>query len=218
MKFKSFLWLFASFAFIVFHSQAKAQNIQKAKQILDAVKDRYKSAKSFKAEFKINLKNANTKVDEEMDGSIVVRGEKFYLKLPEQEVITNGRTQWTYLKEGCEVNVTDYEPSDNDITPSNIYTIYEKNYSYGYIKDTLENGRNYHIVDLKPLDIDAPFFKIRLKVVESSKSIKSWELFERNATRYTYTVTHFATVKVGDSYFKYIASRYPCEPDVIDLR
>ena len=130
------------------------------------------------------------------------KGERYHLILPEQEIITDGKTQWTYLKDSKEVNITDYEPDAGDITPNKIYSIYEKDYKYAFVEDVVESGKTYEIIDLTPKNLNSQFFKIRLKVVKDSKSIKSWEIFEKNNSRYLYTIRHFATVKVGDGYFK----------------
>lgn len=86
------------------------------------------------------------------------------------------------------------------------------------MEDKTENGITYEIVDLKPLDKNEKFFKIRLKIVKSSKSIKSWEIFEKNANRYLYLIDRFATVTVSDNYFKFNSAKYPNNPEIIDLR
>lgn len=198
-------------------SDLQAQDA-KARQILDAVKQKYKTIDAFRAYFTYTMSSPTTGVNETVDGNIVVKEEKFHLKLPEQEIMTDGSTQWTYLKTDNEVNITDYEPDEDEITPNKIYDIYEQNYKYSYVEEKHENGKIYEIIDLKPKDKEAQYFKIRLRVVKDSNSIKSWEIFERNANRYLYTVTKFATVKVGDGYFKYNPSKYPNNPEVVDLR
>lgn len=204
--------------FLMAYYSAFAQQDPQAKQILDAVKKKYQDMPAYKVEFTYNMSSPTSGVNETVNGSIVVKGSKFYLKLPEQEIITNGSTQWTYLKESNEVNISDYEPDEDDITPDKIYTIYERDYDYSFVEDKVEDGKSYEIIDLKPKDRNAQFFKIRLKVVKDTKSLKSWEMYERNANRYLYEVHHFATVKVGDSYFKFNPTKYPSNPEVIDLR
>lgn len=49
-------------------------------------------------------------INETSEGEIIVQGPKFNLKLSGQEIINNGTTVWTYLKESNEVNITNYEP------------------------------------------------------------------------------------------------------------
>ncbi len=203
----------------IYAPYSQAQQDPKAKTILDAVNQKYKSLKAFRAYFVYTMLSPNSGVNESFEGNIVVRGSKFYLQLPEQHVITDAKTQWTYMKDGNEVNISEYAPDKDEITPDKIYGIYEQNYDYAYVEEMTEDGRAYHIIDLKPKNKDAhSFFKIRLKIVKSSNSLKSWEIFEKNANRYTYSVNKFEEVKVPDSYFKYNASKYPSNPEVVDLR
>ncbi len=196
--------------------QLNAQDI-KAKTVLDAVKVKYQAMEAFKADFMCTMSSPNTGVNETYKGDITVKGDKFYLKLPKQEVLTDGTTQWTFMRDPNEVTITNYEPDQDDITPAKIYTLYEGNYEYVYIEEKVENGKAFHIIDLKPKNKDAQFFKIRLKITKSH-GIKSWELFERNSNRYLYTIQKFAIVDVSNSYFKYNKANYPTKPKEVDLR
>jgi outer membrane lipoprotein carrier protein len=204
--------------FFIQNTNIFAQKDPKAKTILDATKKRYQAIDAFKATFVYTMDSKNAGVSESLSGEITIKNGKFYLKTPKQHIITDKTTQWTYLQASNEVNITNYEPDPNDITPEKIYTIYENGYDYSYMEEKVEQGKKYHIIDLKPLNKDAQFFKIRLKIVQETNSIKSWELFERNSNRYLYTVTKFASVNVGDSYFKYNPSKYSSKPTQNDLR
>jgi outer membrane lipoprotein-sorting protein len=204
--------------FLLITQTAQAQQDPKAKAVLDAVKSKYQSMAAFSADFTYNMSSPTTGVNETFSGDIAVKSKKFYLKLPKQHVITDGTTQWTYLKDANEVTVTDYEPDADEITPDKIYTVYETDYDYAFVEEKVEAGKAYQIIDLKPKNIKAQFFKIRLKITKDGHSIKSWEVFERNNNRYLYTITKFAKVTVGDGYFKYNKTNYPSNPTIEDLR
>lgn len=211
--------IFIAITLILFSFQSIfAQKDPKAKTVLDAVKKKYKSMAAFKANFSVTVSSPTAGTNETFNGDITLKDTKFYLKLPEQEVITDGTTQWTFVKDANEVNITDYEPDEEDVTPNKIYEIYETNYDYAYIEDKVEGGKKYIIIDLKPKKLDAQYFKIRLKIVAETNSIKSWEIFEKNSNRYLYTITKFATVTVGDGYFKYNPANFASKPKLIELR
>jgi len=57
---------------------------------------------------------------------LYVKGNKYKVQVKNQEVISDNKTVWTYIKDANEVQVNDYEPDENSITPSQIFTIYEK--------------------------------------------------------------------------------------------
>lgn len=214
----SFIYIFIlSFLTLTNFAWAQQQD-PKAKAILDKVNAKYKKMDAFKAKFLYNMSSPTAGVNETFEGEIVVKDDMFYLQLPEQHVITDGKTQWTYLKDSREVNVTEYDPSEEEITPNKIYNLYDKGFKFVFVEERKEEGQVYEIIDLVPDDREVNYYKIRLKIVKSSKSIKSWEIFEKNANRYLYNITYFATVKVGKTYFRYNAKKYPNDVEVVDLR
>ena len=104
---------------IVLAFSAAAQNDTKAQTILDAMSKKYKDMPSFKAKFSFTLDNPQAKVKESSEGDIEVKGAKFHLKMGNQEIYNNGTTVWTYLKDVNEVNISSYEPEENEVEISN---------------------------------------------------------------------------------------------------
>jgi outer membrane lipoprotein carrier protein len=195
------------------------QNDPKAQEILDAMSKKYKEMDSFKAKFSYTLENDNTKMKETAEGEILVKGVKFRLKLGGQEIINNGTTVWTYLKESNEVNISSYEPDEDDLNPTKIYTMYKKGYKYILISEQNDNGKIYAIVDLEPLDRkSSQFQKVRIVINKKDKTVKSWKIFEKNGNRYLYTVKNFTpNFKVEESDFSFDKAKYPGVTE-IDLR
>ncbi len=197
---------------------AQAQYDPKALEILDAMSKKYKAIDAFEANISYTLTNEIDKINEEFKGKITVKGDKFRLALPEQEVINNGTTLWTYLPDAKEVNIDNYDPSSEDINPSKIYDLYKKGFKYLYLKDETEAGVLCEVVDLVPEKKDSQYFKIRMNIGKKDKSIKSWTMFDKGGNRYTYSITKFVpNVKVEDSFFSFDTKKYP-GVEVIDLR
>jgi outer membrane lipoprotein carrier protein len=195
-----------------------AQYDPKALEILDAMSKKYKSIPAFEANISYTLTNDTEKVNEEFKGKITVKGDKFKLVLPEQEVINNGTTMWTYLPEAKEVNIDSYDPNSDDLNPSKFYEIYKKNYKYLYLEDKTEGGVVCEVVDLVPEKKDAQYFKVRMNIVKKDKSIQSWTMFDKGGNKYKYTITKFApNAAVTDGFFTFDPKKYP-GVEVIDLR
>jgi outer membrane lipoprotein-sorting protein len=147
-----------------------------------------------------------------------VSGEKYRISLPEQEVINNGVTVWTYLPEVKEVNIDNYDKNSGDINPLKIYEIYQKDFKYLYIQEKTENGVLCDEVDLVPEKKDAQYFKIKLLIKKKDKIIQSLTMFDKGGNRYKYTITKFVpNANVADSFFTFDAKKYP-GVEVIDLR
>ena len=44
--------------------------------------------------------------------------------MEDEVIICDNKSVWRYLKELNEVQISDYEPADDEITPTNIFNIY----------------------------------------------------------------------------------------------
>ncbi|WBO85542.1 LolA family protein [Hymenobacter yonginensis] len=199
-------------------SAASAQQDPKAGKILDQMSAKYQAMKAFRANFTQTLENDATKVKENLSGDILVSGQKFRLKISGQEVINNGQTVWTYMKSENEVNISDFEADEQEISPSQIYTLYKKGYKYSYVQEAKENGEAVDVIELSPEDRSNPVFKVRLKVSKVDKSVKSWQMFKKNGNRYTFKINKFTpNVPVDATTFNFDKSKYK-GVKVIDLR
>jgi len=198
---------------------AKAQNDPKAQTILDAMSKKYKDMSSFKAKFSFTLENAQANVKETSEGDIEVKGAKFHLKMGNQEIYNNGTTVWTYMKGENEVNISNYEPEENEVTPTKIYTLYKQGYKYHVLEEKKYNGVAYDVVELNPEDIKkSKFFKIKIEVNKTDKSVRSWKIYEKNGSVYTYMIKSFTpNLKLEDTYFNFDKSKY-AGVEVEDLR
>jgi outer membrane lipoprotein carrier protein len=207
-----------SILFLLFVHMVSAQYDAKALEILDAVSKRYKAIPAFEANISYTLTNEVEKINEEFKGKITVKGDKFKLVLPEQEVINNGTTLWTYLPEAKEVNIDNYDPNADELNLSRFYEIYKKNYKYLYLEDKVEGGVMCEIVDLVPEKKDAQFFKVRMNIVKKDKSVQSFTMFDKGGNKYKYTITKFTpNASVADALFTFDPKKYP-GVEIIDLR
>lgn len=214
MKFRFTIFLLIIGVFTFTHSYA--QQDPKAKSILDAVKNRYENMKAFGASFKYSLKSASG-VTDNFSGNITIAKKMFRLKAGGQEIMTDGTTQWTYLKETNEVNITDYEP-DEGITPDKIYTIYKQGFKYRLLP--AESKGTFNAIEMVPQDRKKyQLTKMKLKVKKADNTIMGWETYEKNGNRYVYTILKFIEHSNGLSkkFFQFNAKKYPgVEPN--DLR
>ncbi len=204
---------------VVVGFSVSAQNDPKAQTILDAMSKKYKDMPSFKAKFSFTLVNKEAGVSETSEGDIEVKGVKFHLKMGNQEIYNNGTTVWTYLKDVNEVNISSYEPEENEVTPTKIYTLYKKGYKYHFLKEEIYNGITYDVIELNPEDIKkSKFFKIKIEVSKVDKSIRSWKIYEKNGSVYTYMIKSFTpNLKLEDAYFNFDKTKY-AGVSVEDLR
>ena len=195
-----------------------AQQDPKAAKILDAMSQKYQAMKAFKANFVQTLENSSAKIKENMEGDITVSGNKFRLKMSGQEVINNGTTIWTYMKSENEVNISENDPDEQDLSPNKIFSMYKKGYKYAYVGDEKVGTEVCNVIELSPEDKSNPIFKVRMNISKKDNSVKSWKMFKNNGNRYTFTIKQFTpNVPVDANTFAFDKTKYK-GVKVIDLR
>lgn len=205
-------------SFLISTISTYAQYDPKAEELLNAVSKKYEALKSYKADFGYELENTSAKVNEKFSGEIFVKGSKFNLKLGAQEIINNGSTVWTFLKEENEVNVSDYSPDEDEINPTKIHTMYRQGFKYLLTDDENIKGEIFKVVELVPENKKKQFFKIKIWISKKDNSISRWKIFEKNGNRYLYIINKFqSNIKLEDAQFTFDKAKYP-GVEVIDLR
>ena len=199
---------------------AFAQSEVKAKEILAEVSKKYRTYDVIKTEFSYTLENPQAKIKETQSGILFVRSKvnKYKVILKGQELISDGKNQWTYLKADKEVQLSEVDNSSDALNPAKIFTIYEKGFKSVYTNDSKLNGKTLHNIDLTPLDAKRSFFKVKLQIDKLSKQITNAVIFDKNGNKYTYTIkTFMPNVKVPESTFAFDSKLYP-GVELVDLR
>jgi outer membrane lipoprotein carrier protein len=206
--------IFASLISALFISSLFAQpvgigkNDPEAKKILDAVSTKFKSFKSVQSKFSLKIENGAGKNLGTKTGTVYMKGTKYRLSLPGQEVFCDGSNVWTLDKPANEVTITRLDPSSNStITPQKLFTnFYDKDFLYKL------NGekKGMQEIELTPIDKSKPFFKVLVNVNKASKTISSTTVFENTRNKYTYAVNNMKTsADVPDATFQFDPKKYP---------
>lgn len=189
---------------------ASAQYDPKALEVLEAMSKKYKAISSFEANMTSTLVNESAGVKDEFKVKITVKGDKYRLELPEQQVYNNGTTVWTYLPEQKEVNIDNFDPKSEDLNPPKFYDMYKKGFKYILIGDKTDEGTLCDEIDLVPEKKDAQYFKIKMLIAKKDRSVISWTMFDRGGNRYKYIITKFTpNIKVEDSFFNFDKKKFP---------
>ena len=210
------------FALLVFFSCAlNAQNKddKKAQEILNGLSAKYKSFKSLKATFSILIENGQDKSTQEQKGVLYLKGKKYKLEISGQEIICDGTTRWTYLKDANEVQIDNYKPEEGAITPSNVFTIYENGWQSKYTGEQKLKNVLYQLVELIPSDGKSKnVFKVKLMINKIQKTIASAKIFDKNGSIQTISVEKLIPDGANeDSIYVFNSQHYPGS-EVIDLR
>lgn len=202
------------------YTPGQAQPEAKAKSILAEVSKKYRSYDVVKAEFVFTIDNPEAKVKESQKGILYVKANanKYKMSMDDKDLISDGKSQWSYLKADKEVQVSNVDNGSDALNPARIFTMYEKGFKSIYTGESKSGGKVYQMVDLAPNDIKKPYFKVRLSIDKMAKQISNVIIFDRNGNKYTYNVKSFVpNVKVPESTFIFDAKKYP-GVELVDLR
>ncbi len=208
--------------FSVFTIQAQAPkgmgvNDPAAKKVLDAVSNKFKSFKAVQAKFSLKIENATGKKIGNKTGTVYMKGTKYRISIPGQDIFSDGSNVWTYDKSSNEVTINKIDPTANSITPQKLFTnFYDKDFLYKLNGNVVLNGKKLQEVELTPIDKTKPFFKVLLYI--SANTITTTKVFEKTGNKYTYSVNNMVTNgKINDALFIFDQKKFP-GVEVVDLR
>jgi len=190
----------------VLNVAAFAQTDKKATAILDEVSVKTKAYKTIKVEFTYAMDNAKQKIHDKFKGTLLSKGDKYKLTAAGQDVISDGKTVWTYLKDTKEVQINSIGEDDDAFTPTKLLSGYNKDFKSKFIE---EKG-NEQFIELYPLKKGKSFTKVQLTIDKNKKQISKFVIYDRNGSTFTYLVDKFVTDQpIADNVFTFNKAEHP---------
>jgi outer membrane lipoprotein-sorting protein len=152
-------------------------------------------------------------------GTVSMKGQKYKITIPGQEIFCDGKNVWTYDKASNEVTITQLDPTANAITPQKLFTnFYDKDFLYKLNGEKTQGARSLQEIELTPVDKTKAFHKVYAMVDKKTQSIYSTRVLEKNGNKYTYTVNNLnGKAAIPDASFVFDKKKYPGVEEV-DLR
>jgi outer membrane lipoprotein-sorting protein len=197
--------IFTTLALII-SLQLLAQTDKKAASILDEVSTKTKSYKSIRIDFTYAMDNAKERIHDKFKGTLLSKGDKYKLTAAGQDVISDGKTVWTYLKDAKEVQINNVGDDDESFTPTKLLSGYNKDYKSKFIE---EKG-NEQIIELYPLKKGKSFTKVKLSIDKTKKQITRFVIHDRSGSTFSYIVDKFVTDQsIADNVFTFNKAEHP---------
>lgn len=183
-----------------------AQKDKQAREILDKTTNALQQAGGIRATF------GGTG-----NGTLLLKGNQFYLNSGGIQSWFDGTTQWSYLESSEEVNVSNPTPEElQTINPYALLSIYKNGYNYKYAGTKSRNGKQGFEVILTPenkqditsitLFVSQTYQPLYIKVEQNNKSANE------------IIVTSYQTNQpLDNATFKFDKKKFP-NAEVIDLR
>jgi outer membrane lipoprotein carrier protein len=216
------LSLFAVLLMIVtnlFSQGELATNDPAAKKILDAVSAKFKTYSAVLANFTLKIEDGKGKVQGSKTGTLSMKGQKYKINIPGQEIFCDGKNVWTFDKAANEVTISQLDPSANSITPQKLFTnFYDKDFLYKLNGEKKIGTKTVQEIELTPVDKTKAFHKVYAMVDKKTQTIYSTRVLEKNGNKYTYTVNSLnGKAPIADAVFVFDKKKYPGVEEV-DLR
>ena len=179
---------------------------QTATNVLDKAATTITMKEGVKADFKMSGSMGST------SGTIVIKGKKFHATTPQASVWFDGKTQWTYMKDNDEVNVSNPNESQlQAINPYNFINLYKKGY-----KATLNSSGNSHVVHLTASSADRKIKELFITV--DKKTYQPTQVKLLQGKKWTiFDITNLKKQATADAEFRFNAKDFP-HAEIIDLR
>lgn len=179
---------------------------QSAKAVLDKAAGTITAQSGVKANFKMTTANGCT------SGTIAIKGKKFYATTPQAKVWFDGKTQWTYLKNNDEVNVSNpTEAQLQAINPYNFINLYKRGYTY-----TMNTAGNDYVIHLMASNANNKIKELFISVNKKSYQPKQVKMLQGKKWT-TFDINSIKKENIPDSQFRFNAKDFP-KAEVIDLR
>ena len=152
-------------------------------------------------------------------GILYLKGSKYKLQIAGQEIISDGVTRWTYVKDANEIQVDNQKNNNNSISPTTIFTIYEKGWQSKYSGEVKVNKVAYQQIELVPTDGNSKnVFKVKLTINKANKTISSAKIYDKNGAIQTISVEKFIPDGGNiESLYVFNKNNYPGS-EIVDLR
>ena len=175
---------------------------QTAKSVLD------KAAATITAPqgFKMSATSGST------SGTIAIKGKKFYATTPQATVWFDGKTQWTYMKNNDEVNVSNpTEAQLQAINPYNFINLYKRGYNY-----TINTAGKDYVVHLLANSGERKIKELFVTVDKKNYQPKQVKMLQGKKWT-TFDISNIKKEKLADGQFRFNSKDFP-KAEIIDLR
>ncbi len=191
-------------------SNVYAQSIN-AKKLLDEVATKVKSYNNSTIKFNYTLTNAKEKINQNSQGTVVLKGNQYMLNIFGITKIYDGKKNYTINPEDEEVTIsTVTEKNEDQISPAKMLNFFSTGYSYKTdVQKTIKGKKIQFIKLISKSNTDAKK-AITIGIDMQTKQIFNVVDADKKGTIITYTITSFKTNQVlPKNQFVFNASKYP---------
>jgi outer membrane lipoprotein carrier protein len=187
----------------------------KSVDLLNRVNKKYATYKSMQLDLKLTIEDGKFK--EIQKGEVSVKGNKFRVKSKEQEIISDGKTNWIHLVMQNELQISNPDPDDVAMfsSPDKLLKSFEKDFISQYAGNSTLQGKTVDVIEFKPKDRNSEYSKVRVMIEKSTLNVLKIKVFDKSNIHYTIEVEKFVkNPSLTDAFFRFDESKVPEENTV----
>lgn len=186
---------------------------QTSKEVLDKLSAKAKTYKTITSDFTSTLNNQKAGVNQTTNGSVKIKGSKYYVNLGDYQIWCDGKTVWNYSKADNSVTIDDLaDVKDGGFDPSEMFTIWEKNFKHEMKNaNATVDGASVYQIALNPNDPkNKSYHTILLNIDKTKMEVSKVEVKTRENATISYKIKNFKTnTEVPDTDFTFSKSKFP---------
>ena len=198
--------IYTLFFLLMLTLSLSAQQDTKAKDILDKTVEKYNQSKGISVIF-----------GGSQSGKLLLNGEKFQLTTQDVTTWFDGQTQWSYLRQNEEVNISTPTPEElRAINPYAWLSLYKQGFNYRYSGVKTREGKQGHEIVLTP-QTKQDIQSITLLIGSDYEPIYIGILPTEGQMQEFIVHNYRTQLNLNDNAFRFDKSKYP-NAEIIDMR
>ena len=188
-----------------------SQNDSRAISLLNKVSEKIDSSVSFKISFTYTLENINEGINQNSDGSIIIKEDNYLLDFMGIKQLSDANKIYSIVPENEEIIISNIDDDDNNtIKPSKLLVFYRDGYLILWDKKEIIDDNVIQFVKLIPIDSVSDIDYLLLGVNTTTNDIKKLIEIGKNQTKTILSVMSIEyDILIEDDLFVFNKNNYP---------
>ena len=188
-----------------------SQNDSRAISLLNKVSEKIDSSVSFKISFTYTLENINEGINQNSDGSIIIKEDNYLLDFMGIKQLSDANKIYSIVPENEEIIISNIEDDDNNtIKPSKLLVFYRDGYLILWDKKEIIDDNVIQFVKLIPIDSVSDIDYLLLGIDTTTNDIKKLIEIGKNQTKTILSVKSIEyDILIEDELFVFNKDDYP---------
>ena len=188
-----------------------SQNDSRAISLLNKVSEKIDSSVSFKISFTYTLENISEGINQNSDGSIIIKEDNYLLDFMGIKQLSDANKIYSIVPENEEIIISNIEDEDNNtIKPSKLLVFYRDGYLILWDKKEIIDNNVIQFVKLIPIDSVSDINYLLLGIDTKTNDIKKLIEIGKNQTKTILSVMSIEyDILIEDDLFVFNKDNYP---------